>query len=356
MALTSASGILSLLDESESDIKSHALTLLNQSVDKFCPEISDHITKIEALHEDAKFSSRELAAVLASKVHFHLDSLDDALKYALGAGKYFDVATKSEYVDTLISKCIDEYIRLKVKAHDERKKGESKESKDDMKDDVPVDPRLVNVVERMFERCFDHGQWKQALGIALETRRLDMLEKAILQSGQIKEMLAYCYEQAQKTVVSRTFREEVLRKLVQIYSGLDVPDYINMCQCLLFLDDSNAVAQTLDNLLKTADGSLMAYQVAFDLCDNENQAFLDRVSEALPKLPAPVTTTATDGAPAAAGSGAPGAATSERTPLLSGASPMSIDSGSGAGAGAAQSQQADDYPARLFKLKSILSG
>ena len=36
------------------------------------------------------------------QVHYHLDSLDDALKYALGAGQYFDVATKSEYVDTLI--------------------------------------------------------------------------------------------------------------------------------------------------------------------------------------------------------------------------------------------------------------
>ena len=31
----------------------------------------------------------------------------------------------------------------------------------------------------MFQRCFDDRQYNQAVGIALETRRLDILEKAI---------------------------------------------------------------------------------------------------------------------------------------------------------------------------------
>ena len=34
----------------------------------------------------------------------------------------------------------------------------------------------------MFERCFDEGRYQQAAGIALETRRIDLLERAILES------------------------------------------------------------------------------------------------------------------------------------------------------------------------------
>ena len=34
---------------------------------------------------------------------------NDALRLALCAGQYLDISTKSEYVDTIIAKCIDEY-------------------------------------------------------------------------------------------------------------------------------------------------------------------------------------------------------------------------------------------------------
>ncbi len=46
-----------------------------------------------------------------------------------------------------------------------------------------VDPRQEGIVNRMFQRCFDEGEFKQALGIAVETNRMDMFKEAILQSG-----------------------------------------------------------------------------------------------------------------------------------------------------------------------------
>lgn len=95
-------------------LKVHALEQLNQVVDHFWSEIASSIPKIEELYEDEGFTQRNLAAVVASKVFYHLEELDDALKYALGAGNLFDVETPSEYVETLISKCIDEYVRLRV--------------------------------------------------------------------------------------------------------------------------------------------------------------------------------------------------------------------------------------------------
>jgi 26S proteasome regulatory subunit N2 len=46
----------------------------------------------------------------------------------------------------------------------------------------PIDPRLEDIVNRMFQRCFEDKKFKQAIGIAIETRRLDVFEKAILTS------------------------------------------------------------------------------------------------------------------------------------------------------------------------------
>ena len=37
-------------------------------------------------------------------------------------------------------------------------------------------------MDKMFKRCFDDGKYKQAAGIAFETRRIDVLKEAITRS------------------------------------------------------------------------------------------------------------------------------------------------------------------------------
>lgn len=115
---------------------------------------------------------------------------------------------------------------------------------------MKIDDRLEKIVNRMFDRCYSDGEYKQALGIALESRRLDHIKIAIQQSGDIENMLAYCFQLSQKHVMNRDFRQLLLGLLVTLYKGLEVPDYINMCQCLLFLEDPAAVSKILDQLLK----------------------------------------------------------------------------------------------------------
>lgn len=56
----------------------------------------------EILHEDKHFNQHFLAALVASKVYYHLGSFEDSLTYALGAGDLFDVNSHSEYVETII--------------------------------------------------------------------------------------------------------------------------------------------------------------------------------------------------------------------------------------------------------------
>ena len=82
----------------------------------------------------------------------------------MNAGKFFDISQKNEYVDTLLTKCIDEYTSLRRKAE---ATGEA----------APVDPRMEGIIEQMFQRCYRDNCFEQAIGIALDTRRIDKLEE-----------------------------------------------------------------------------------------------------------------------------------------------------------------------------------
>lgn len=343
--LTSATGILSLLDEQDEVLQIHALDQLNALVEQFWHEIATAIPKIETLYENETFKSRDLAAVVASKVFYHLEELDDALKYALGAGQLFDVAAKSEYVETLVSKCIDEYIRVRQLQYEAEHGNKQAEA-------VQIDSRLIAIVERMFSRCYDDGEFHQALGIAIESKRLDHVSSSITRSHDVKGMLSYAYQLSQTLVLSHAFKRELLQTLVQLYSTQSTPDYLNVCQCLLFLNDSAQVAKILNSLVEPEPrgehetSALMAYQIAFDLGENQNQAFLDQVSAALPlaqPTPAPAASTETP-------SETPAAADAS-TPATTDSSAMAVDS-----APVTADIQPNAYEQRLIRLRSILSG
>jgi len=267
--LTSASGLLALLDEESDEIKVYALDKLNQVVDEFWAEISDPVEKIMDLSENPDFQNRELAALVASKVFYHLGDFHLSMDYALGAGPLFDVSKKSEYHETLIAKFIDKYIELRVK------QVESKEQ-------VLIDSRLESIVMQMFDRSFKDGEFKQALGIGIESRRLDKFNESILLSGDVPGMLGYALDVCQ-SITSKNFRQTVFRTIVELYRTLVNPDYVMICQILIFLDDAQGVSDILLNLIKgDEDQQLLAFQIAFDLYSNGTQHFLAEVRNLLP--------------------------------------------------------------------------
>ncbi|KAK5645712.1 hypothetical protein RI129_004176 [Pyrocoelia pectoralis] len=270
MNITSAAGIISLLEEPRPELKVFALKKLDNIVDEFWPEISEAIEKIEILHEDKVFQQHQLAALVASKVYYHLGSFEDSLTYALGAGDLFDVNSRTEYVETTLAKCIDYYTQQRIALADDSATAK------------PIDSRLEAIVNRMFQRCLDDGQYRQALGLALETRRMDIFEAAITQSDDVASMLSYSFQVAMSLIQNRGFRNSVLRSLVELYRNLAIPDYVNMCQCLIFLDDALPVAEILDKLVQgQEENQLMSYQIAFDLYESATQQFLGRILEAL---------------------------------------------------------------------------
>ena len=320
--LGSAAGLLSMLEEEQTQLQVAALTNLNKVIDTHWAEVASSISVIEAMYEDEFFAQRELAALLASKVRrapdardlppdgafprglavcpqkqdlrsvpldtsaqvfYHLGELNDALNYALCAGGMFDVTESNDFVKTLLgtraspaprsnlpvvlpltafsrasfgkkkvnnrsdprapppipflptAKAIDEYIEQRQKPTSEQ----------------AIDARLVSIVERMFQRCFDDGQIHQAIGVALETKRLDKLEEAIHTSTDVAEALNYATKVCQTLVTSREFRREVLTVLVRMYESDHVENnYLNVCQCLMFLDDADGVAAILTRLVE----------------------------------------------------------------------------------------------------------
>lgn len=81
---------------------------------------------------------------------FSNQEYNDSLRLALNAGKYFDISQKNEYIDTLLSKCIDEYTVL-------RRRSES-------------DPTVVGMAQRIPQ--FTHFQ-------PLEVMRLTKLQTLV---------------------------------------------------------------------------------------------------------------------------------------------------------------------------------
>ncbi|KAL2506453.1 26S proteasome non-ATPase regulatory subunit 1A [Abeliophyllum distichum] len=115
----------------------------------------------------------------------------------------------------------------------------------------------------MLDKCIMDGKYQQAIGMAIECRRLD---------------------KARGSNYKEEYRREVLQLLVKVYQQLPSPDYLSICQRLMFLDEPEGVASILEKLLRSEnkEDALLAFQIAFDLVENEHQAFLLNVRNRLP--------------------------------------------------------------------------
>lgn len=340
--VSSAGSLLAMLQEPAPELKLHALASLNSLVHAFWHEISTSVSSIESLYEDEEFDQRQLAALVASKVFFYLGELNDALSYALGAGPLFDVSDDSDYAQTLLAKALDEYAAIQSRATGEEK---------------TMDPRLEAIVERMLDKCVLDGKCQQAMGMAVECRRLDKLEGAISRCDNLHGALSYCINLSHQYVSHREYRLEILQCLVKIYQTLPNPDYLSICQCLMFLGEPGSVASILDKLISgSKDDALLAYQTAFDLAENENQAFLLNVRNHLDALSSHTSAHAGPDSGASVPSNQTCNQTSNAATEPSGDVQMRDDGNMPNGSALAVDPNAAVHADRLTKIKGILSG
>jgi len=183
-----------------------------------------------------------------------------------------------------------------------------------------IDPRLEDVVERLFRSCFETKDYRPAIGIAIEARRLDVVEEGIRLAGERSkkagkgkqtndgaekdqgvELMEYVLEIAMSVVQEITLRNKVclmpivtdcyayftfqlLRLLVNLFLAQPSPDYFSISKCVIHLDDHSLAAKILQDLASKGDSKslLMAYQIAFDLDSSATQEFLQKVASELP--------------------------------------------------------------------------
>ena len=99
---SSAAAALALLEDSDRELQTYALQTLVKLVDNAWHEIADSASRLETLYEDASFGDRKLAALVASRLYYHLGDLDDALTFALGAEELFDFSSGGQFEQTII--------------------------------------------------------------------------------------------------------------------------------------------------------------------------------------------------------------------------------------------------------------
>ncbi|KAK4034319.1 armadillo-type protein [Parachaetomium inaequale] len=241
--LVSATGVLGFLADEEPELKVFALKTLNDDIDTVWTEVAGALSQIEALYEDESFPERRLAALVLAKVYFHLQAYNESMTFALAAGPLFKLDAPGEFEETIISKCVDQYIAVSSSRHTP-----SKQSKNDIAlpalattfgsgsldgsalispttpfsqsmlpsksllsrdsvDNTILDPTfqptkegrsasvaqitdkttwtaLENVIERLFESCLIEGKYRQVVGIAVEAKNLDVLRRVIKRASE----------------------------------------------------------------------------------------------------------------------------------------------------------------------------
>ncbi|KAK2752611.1 proteasome regulatory particle base subunit [Onygenales sp. PD_40] len=246
VGLVSAAGLVGFLSEPDPELKIFALKTLDAQVDLLWTEIAGSIDQIEALYEDESFQERELAALVAAKVYYHLQEYNESMVFALGAGKLFNLDNGGEFEETIISKCVDTFISLSAipkashsgqaakdvphlnTAFPQATNGATStaagltspitpfsqsalpsksllsrqdstpletaqsgaDASADSQGELPlvlqrgVQKQLQTVIERLFEQCFRQKRYRQVVGIAVEAKNLDVLRAAILRASE----------------------------------------------------------------------------------------------------------------------------------------------------------------------------
>ncbi|CAG7847424.1 26S proteasome regulatory subunit RPN2 [Serendipita indica DSM 11827] len=280
--LTSAAGVLALLSESDNTLRQHALAALNPLVPQFWAEISENLTEIEALYEanDLPKEARQLAALIISKVYYYLEEYDEALSFALSAGTTFEREARTigseEYVETVVSRAVDRYISARSNA------AVGPDGLPDPKDVSNIDPKLQEIIEGIFRRAIHDKEYTQAIGIALECRRLDVIQH-IHKITNDTDLLVYVMDAVFETSFTLSYRLAVLRFIFPLFPPLENEcDHIHaVTRILVTLSDPSLTTPYLCNLIPNK--LLLAYQVAFDLFESGGQEFLQMVMQQLPQ-------------------------------------------------------------------------
>ena len=184
------------------------------------------------------------------------------MEWALKSEDSFNIKEKSLYVNTILKKMLDKYIEIRKHNFFNR---------ENLK---PIDKRINSIIENVFNNCLKDNRLYQALGFCIESYDLDRLTKAIESSKEIIKNLDFVYDIAQNYVVNKEYNSVLIDHILKLLIKHAKKEYMEITSCQFFLNNSDALASTLLNILKEEEDPSIAYQIAFDLYDNQNPNYL----------------------------------------------------------------------------------
>jgi 26S proteasome regulatory subunit N2 len=280
------------------------------------------------------------------------------MTFALAAGDLFALDAPGEFEETIISKCVDQYIAVTSSRHTPPQQSKhdielpaiattfatgsadgsalispttpfshtalpsksllsrastdnaildptfqpTKQGRSASVADINTDTELAlqKVIERLFESCLKQGKYKQVVGIAVESKTLDVIRRVISRAhkdeeagkgksqeagqGPAEELMEYILGICMDIVQERSLRTEILNLILELLNDIPNPDYFAIAKCVVYLDSDEQASKMLRSLVDNGDRKSLAiaYQIAFDLYDNGTQEFLGKVIKALP--------------------------------------------------------------------------
>ena len=271
--INTATSFLALLQEDDPQMKSLALDKINLLVDDHWPEISDYIRLFKDYYEKKTLPDKEkLLALILSKLYYNLEDYTEAVEWALKSEDSFNIKEKSLYVNTILKKMLDKYIEIR------------KHNFFDRENLKPLDKRINAIVENVFNNCLNNNRLYQAFGFCIESYDLDRLTKAIESSKDILKNLNFVYEIAQKYVVNKEYNAFLIDHILKLLIKHAKKEYMEITSCQFFLNNSDALASTLLNILNEEKDPSIAYQIAFDLYDNQNPSYLLLLTQTIRKI------------------------------------------------------------------------
>ena len=261
--LNIATNYLALLQEDDIEFRAIALEKLNMLIDDHWSEISDYIKTLKTFYTtNAIPNHQDLLALILSKLYYNLEDYDSAIEWALNSNSKFDINEHSLYVSTLLRKILDKYISIR------------KHNFYHQNDQQRIDPKIQNIVNAVFDICVQKGLVAQTIGFSVESFDLERLAVSIESTSLIKTNLKMLYDLIMDCVVNTEYKAAVLNQLLKLYIKHAGDEYLDISKCHFLLNDTDALANTLLLILQKEAQPITAYQIAFDLCDNQNPSYL----------------------------------------------------------------------------------
>ena len=233
----------------------------------------------EALYEDESFPERQLASLVLAKVYYHLQSYNESMTFALGAGDLFKLDNEGgsdpasaglTSPTTPFSQATLPSKSLLSRAPTENLLEPSGTDGGDFIPDRQTQVALQKVIERLFESCMRDGRYRQVVGIAVEAQNLEVLGRVIKRAsddekksrgkqaegspGPTEELMEYVLDICMGVVQERSLRTEILKLILDLLSEIPTPDYFSIAKCAVYLDQDEEVSSMLKKLVVSALG------------------------------------------------------------------------------------------------------